>query len=469
MAGPDRLGFYIYSRSIRDTAPHKKILDLIVVDPRIACFIVDTEGRIVLFNDTLSFHLQVGFKFLARKPYEDVLEILNSQKGGPQGDPHHFEEKFSVSEYRNFGKKGVPLMKSYPLGHLPSPVAIYFISKEEFLPSEKEVASTFLPYLARLADKLQRPVGNILMGSHDTQSIDALAQDLLTTLPAAYQSIRIFMADATSMSDSSHFIRMVYEGPPESMRQSTEGVLYGDTVYFRTLSGANVRPALVAHSDQLWKHEVLLPCNWYLHVFAWVGIPLLSFDVWKEPLRIRWQEMISACGFEMGEFRSKAGLLPYYRVDGTGLFDRESLVLAMEHMIAQSPVRPFSMILFRLKFEEIQGEFVDFLKKARRISDLIGKIDEGIVMVYPDVDESVSTNVEIRYKGILERLSLTDYRFQCDISKHSFPSSNWTGEELLAQLVKNDVLHVKPLSNADKEIPQFEDWFKRFLLLKDFD
>jgi len=463
------LGFYIYSRSIRDTAPHKKILDLIVVDPKIACFIVDGEGKIVLFNDTLSFHLQVGFKFLARKPYEDVLEILNSQKGGPHSDLHHFEEKFGVSEYRNFGKKGALLMKSYPLGHHSSPVAIIFISKEEFLPSEKEMATVFLPYLARLADKLQRPVGNILMGSHDTQSVDTLAQGLLTTLPAAYQFVRVFMADAVSMSDSSHFIRIVYEGPPEAMRQSTEGVLYGDTVYFRTLSGANVRPALVAHSDQLWKHEVLLPCNWYLHVFAWIGIPLLSFDVWKEPLRLRWQEMVSSCGFEMGEFRSKAGLLPFYEIDERGIFDRGSLVLAMEHMIGLSPVRPFAMILFRLRFEEIQWEFVDFLKKARRSSDLIGKIDEGIVMVYPDVDDGASVNVEIRYRGILERLSLTDYRFQCDISRHSFPSSNWTGEELLEQLVKNEAHPVKMLSSGDKEIPQFEDWFKRFLLLKDFD
>ena len=463
------MGFYIYSRSIRDTAPHKKILDLIVVDPKIACFIVNEEGKIVVFNDTLSFHIQVGFKFLARKPYEDVLEILNSQKGGPQGDPHHFDEKFSVREFRNFGKKGSLLMKHYPLGHLPSPVAIYFLSREEFLPSEKEISTTFLPYLSRMADKLQRPVGNILMGNHDAVSIDKLSQGLLTTLPAAYQLIRVFMADATSMSDSSHFIRMGYEGPPESMRQSTEGVLYGDTVYFRTLSASSIRPALVAHSDQLWKHEVLLPCNWYLHVFAWIGIPLLSFDVWKEPLRIRWQEMVAECAFEMGEFRSKAGLIPFYQIDEQGLFNRESLVLAMEHMIAQSPVRPFSMILFRLKFQEIQNEFIDFLQKARRSSDLIGKIDEGIIMIYPDVGEGVSTSVEIRYKGILERLSLTDYRFQCAISKHSFPSSNWTGEELLVQLIKNESLQVKPLEHADKEIPQFEDWFKRFLLLKDFD
>ncbi|EQD35709.1 hypothetical protein B1A_18153, partial [mine drainage metagenome] len=102
-------------------------------------------------------------------------------------------------------------------------------------------------------------------------------------------------------------------------------------------------------------------------------------------------------------------------------------------------------------------------------SDLIGKIDEGIVMVYPDVDDGASVNVEIRYRGILERLSLTDYRFQCDISRHSFPSSNWTGEELLEQLVKNEAHPVKMLSSGDKEIPQFEDWFKRFLLLKDFD
>jgi hypothetical protein len=179
--------------------------------------------------------------------------------------------------------------------------------------------------------------------------------------------------------------------------------------------------------------------------------------------------MVSSCGFEMGEFRSKAGLLPFYEIDERGIFDRGSLVLAMEHMIGLSPVRPFAMILFRLRFEEIQWEFVDFLKKARRSSDLIGKIDEGIVMVYPDVDDGASVNVEIRYRGILERLSLTDYRFQCDISRHSFPSSNWTGEELLEQLVKNEAHPVKMLSSGDKEIPQFEDWFKRFLLLKDFD
>ncbi len=463
------MGFYIYTRSIRDTAQYKKILDLIVVDPRIACFVVDHDGKIILFNDTLSFHLQVGFKFLARKPFSDLLDILVSQKDAITGDPHHLEEKFGIWEFRNFGRKGALLLKQFSLGHAPSPAAIYFLSREEYLPPEKEIQSAFLPYLSRMAEKLQRPVGSVLMDNQDIAAIDSLCQSVMITLPSSYQYLRVFLADSMTMGDSSHFVRMIYEGPPDGMRQSTEGILYGDTIYFRTLATSPVRPALVSHSDQLWKHEVLLPCNWYLHVFGWIGVPLLSFDVWKEPVRIRWQELVAECGLSMGIFRSNVGLLPYYQIDENGIFDRGSLVQAMEHMIAQSPVRPFVMILFRLKYPEIENEFLDFLKKARRSTDVIGRIEEGIVMLYPDVDDSLSSNVEVRYKGILERLSLTDYRFQCDLSKHSFPSSSWTGEELLSQLVLKEPSKIKPLANADKELPQFEDWFKRFLMLKDFD
>lgn len=463
------MGFFIFTRSLRDTTAAKKILELMVNDSQTACFLVDSEGKIILFNDTLTLHVRWSVNALARKPFADLYHHLATQ--GKDDDtrtpvPDTLFDDFTV--FKNFGKRGALLLKGFRIGVFPPPFGLYLLIRHEDLPTEKERKQFLTPMADKLFSRILQPLATFLIDELDLQGLEGAAKRILATLSPIHQHLRVFLADKISLDDSTHFARILYDGPPETPRESLEGVLYGDSLYFHQLSSHAVRPVLVEHTDLAWKYEILLPFTWHLHVFGWLGIPLSSLEVWKEPQRFLWQDTLSELGKEMGEARSQMGLLPHYNGPYEGVMDHLSLLTSLNFMIAQTPPRSFVLLLFRLKEPGITPEFIDLLVKAKRGTDYLAIHPAGIVAVFPDEDGEVREVIENRYKRILERMIVTDFRFQCEMSSYAFPAREWTAEELLSRLVESPGTVLHPAVEIASDDVVFEEWFQRYLLLKDF-
>ena len=463
------MGFFLFTRLLRDTSASKKILELVVNDSQTGCFVVNEEGRIVIFNDTLSFLLQWSISALARKPFLDVLRYLVTQGKDTNDALPELGSLFdSLTTFKNFGKKGALLLKGYPLGGAPPPSGIYFLTRHGDPPTEREKSQVFVPMVDKLYARSQQHFATLTIDDFDLKEVERIVSEILDTLGPLFQHVRVFMADRISLDDSTHFARILYDGPSGSFEENLEGVLFGDTLYFQKITAHSVRPVLVEHTDLPWQYEILFPFNWFHHVFGWMGIPVFSLDVWKDPVRFRWQDALLDLGTSLGLHRSRLQLLPDYQISSDGVMETESLKKALDFMISLTPPRPFVLLLFRLKDLEMRTEFSYLLAKAKRGTDFLGFHPLGLVAVFPDEDPAVRESISGRYRKILERLIVADFRFQCEISSHAFPSREWTGTDLLVRLAENPGVSLKPSTARDSDDIVFDDWFKNFLLLKDF-
>jgi len=464
------MGFFLFTRSLRDATEPKKVLELIVNDNQTACFVVNEENQIVIFNDILSFLLNWSVNAIARKPVEDILRYLATQGHDVKVELPPFDHlSKSFLTFKNFGRKGALLLKGYPLGGLPSPAGIYFLIRQEDPPTEKSIRQYFTPIVDKLYSRTRQHLAMLALDDYDLREIDKASKEILESLGPLLQHVRVFLVNRISMDDSSHFARILYDGPPENVQESLEGILYGDTVFFQKLSLNACRPALVEHTDLPWKHEILFPFNWFHHVFGWVGIPITSLEVWKNPVRFSWQEILTELGHSLGLQRSRMGLLPQYQLVGEGVMDRPSLGKALDSMIGRTPPRPFVLLLFRLRDMSMREEFIQLLNKAKRGTDFLGEHPEGLLAVFPDEDPALREAIAERYRKIFEKLIVSDFRFQCVISSHGFPSREWTSTDLLVRMDEINGTEVRPAVEVATDEIVFDDWFKKFLLLKDFE
>ena len=464
------MGFFLFTRSLRDTTESKKILEMIINDNQTACFVVNEENQIVIFNDILSLFLGWSVNAVARKPLEEVLRHLMSQGHDREtGLPPLDSLKTTFLTFKNFGKRGALLFKGYPLGGLPSPAGIYFLYRQEDPPTEKIVQQYLAPIIDKLYSRTRQHLAVLALDDYDLREVDRASREILQTLGPMLQHVRVFLVNRISMDDSSHFARILFDGPPESVQESLEGILYGDTIFFQRLFGNSGRPALVEHTELPWKYEFLFPFNWYHHVFGWMGIPVASLDIWRNPVRFSWQDTLMELGQVMGVQRSRMGLLPQYRTLGDSVLDGASLVKALDSMIGRTPPRPFVLLLFRIHDMDMRDEFVGLLGKAKRGTDFLADHPEGLVAIFPDEDPTFRQSIADRYKKIFEKLIVSDFRFQCTISSHGFPSREWTPGEVLSRLNELKGTEVRPAIEMATDDVVFDDWFKKFLLLKDFE
>ncbi|KGA94927.1 hypothetical protein ACSYAY_02665 [Leptospirillum ferriphilum] len=464
------MGFFLFTRSLRDTTESKKILEMIISDNQTACFVVNEENQIVIFNDILSLFLGWSVNAVARKPLEDVLRHLMTQgQDVPVTLPSLDSVQTEFRVYKNFGKRGALLFRGYPLGGLPPPAGIYFLYRQEDPPTEKIVHQYLAPVIDKLYSRTRQHLAMLALDDYDLREIDRTSREILNTLGPMLQHVRVFLVNRVSMDDSSHFARILFDGPPESVQESLEGILYGDTIFFQRLFGNSGRPALVGHTELPWKYEFLFPFNWYHHVFGWMGIPVASLDIWRNPVRFSWQDALGELGQSMGLQRSRMGLLPQYRISPDGVLDGTSLGIALDSMIGRTPPRPFVLLLFRILDRSMRDEFVRLLGKAKRGTDFLGEHPEGLVAVFPDEDPTFRQSITDRYKKIFEKLIVSDFRFQCTISSYGFPAREWTSGEVLARLNEVKGADVRPAIEMATDDVVFDDWFKKFLLLKDFE
>ncbi|MHB1606621.1 MAG: PAS domain-containing protein [Leptospirales bacterium] len=465
------MGFFLFTRSLRDTSASKKVLEMVVNDNQTACFVVNEEGRIVIFNDTLSFLLQWSISALARKPFLEVLRHLVTQGQDEISitlpDPGSFFDSFAT--FKNFGKRGALLLKGYSLGGLPPPSGIYFLTRYGDLPTERDKSQILLPMVDKFYARSQPHLATLTVDDFDLKEVERISGEILETLNPLLQHIRIFLVDRISLDDSTHFARILYDGPSIPPQESLEGVLYGDTLYFQKLSSHSVRPVLVEHTDLPWQYEILFPFSWFHHVFGWMGIPVSSLEVWKDPVRFRWQDALRDLGTSLGLRRSRLELLPDYLISEEGVMEAESLEMALDFMVSRTPPRPFVLLLFELKEMRMRTEFSTLLSKAKRGTDFLGLHPLGLVAVFPDEDPAAKEEIADRYRKLLERLIVSDFRFQCNIFSHAFPAREWTGRELLGRLSESPGVSLKPSADIVSDDIVFDDWFKNFLLLKDFE
>ncbi len=89
-------------------------------------------------------------------------------------------------------------------------------------------------------------------------------------------------------------------------------------------------------------------------------------------------------------------------------------------------------------------------------------------MLFPDQDISKAKSIEERYRGLLEKRVATDPDLDLTLSVYWFPSTVWTGRDLMNNLLARPQIEISHASGAAYPQKSFDEWFKRFLILKDW-
>ena len=227
------------------------------------------------------------------------------------------------------------------------------------------------------------------------------------------------------------------------------------------------RPALIEHTEKPYRYEVMLPLTWYIHVMGWIGIPFPSLDLWMKPVRLNFEEIVRNMGDALGEERMALGLLPKYDVH-RGLFEEESFLVLMDGMIVRHPPRPF--VLLRIENDSGSREILQgILDRSKRPSDILAQVGEDLVLLFPDQDVARARGIEDRYRELLEKLVSTHPDLSPTLSVFWFPSTAWTSHDLLKALDARPKIRITPHAGGPSSQKVFDDWFKRFLVLKDWE
>lgn len=462
------MGFVSLVNPIRDLTPWKKILDYAVNSNVVACFVGDALGKIVLFEESVIHLTRLPARTLSRMPVRDLWAYL--RKGAPllHKGVDQVEDLYARTDFRGPGDKGYLTWWGFPLGTLAQPSGIYFLRYFDRMPPENQISGVEYPSILQMRDKLLVPVARHLLDDADQRILNEEIQQLMTWEDRGFKKNRVLLVDGVTLDDGAKPIYLQYEGIEDRIRMVQENISMGDQQFFKKIADGGGRLALVEHTERSFRYEIMLPLTWYVHVMGWVGIPIQSLDVWMKPIRRNFEEIARNIGDALGEERKALGLLPRYDVH-RGLFELESLMGLMESMIARHPPRPFVLALIRADPDYLTA-IQAVIDRSKRPSDILSQVDEGLVLLFPDQDVSRAKQVEKRYLGLLGKLVASDPRLGSSLSVYWFPSAAWTASDLLATLVSRPATECRPVSGAPaEEKQQFEDWFKRFIVLKDWE
>ena len=140
----------------------------------------------------------------------------------------------------------------------------------------------------------------------------------------------------------------------------------------------------------------------------------------------------------------------------------------MEEMITRHPPRPF--VLLEVRVDPGHRDLLQtVLDRAKRPSDILAQVGANLVILFPDQDVGRAKAVENRYQEVLGRFVVTRPDVALTISVFWFPSQAWSGRELLAALEERPKIGIVPTQGEQSSGQGFDDWFKRFLVLKDWE
>jgi hypothetical protein len=461
------VGFVSLISPIRDLTQWKKILDYAVNSNLVACFVTDYLGKIVMFEDGLIHMTKLPARTLSRMPVRDLRAHLGRGSAKLPISPEENEDLFARKDFLRNSDQSALTWWGFPIGNLTQPAGIFFLRLFDRMPSEHLIQSVEYPAIIQMRDKIQTAVARHLLDESDQRVLHEEVASLMEWEDPIFKKNRVLLVDGISLDDGPKPIYLQFEGPENHLRMVQENISIGDTQFFKRISEGGARPALVEHTERPYQYEIMLPLTWYVHIFGWIGIPLLSLDAWMKPVRLNFEEIVRNMGDALGEERRALGLLPTYDVH-RGLFEEESFMPLMDQLILRHPPRPFVLLLIRAN-PAFQSTIQGVLDRSKRPSDVLAHIRDELLLLFPDQDVAKVRQLEERYMGLLERLSATNPDLALTISTFWFPSTAWTSKDIVNALYERPRIGIRP--KAGEALPQkkFEDWFKRFLILKDWE
>ncbi len=461
------MGFVSLVSPMRDLTPWKKILDYGINSNVVTSFAADSAGKIVLFEDGLIHMTKLPARSLSRMPVRDLWEhLLRKGNARPQGEKGG-EDLFRRTDFRGQGDQGTLVWWGFPLGAMPPPAGIYFLSYYDRMPTDKQMETIEYPAIVQMKDKIQTAVAHHLLDESDQRVLHEEIARLMEWEAERFKFNRVFLVDGVTLDDGPRPIYLQFDGPEDNLRMTQENVSIGDVQFFKKISEGGARPALVEHTEKPYRYEIMLPLTWYIHVMGWIGIPFPSLDLWMKPVRLNFEEIVRNMGDALGEERMALGLLPKYDVH-RGLFEEESFLMLMEGMIVRHPPRPF--VILRVQSDPASQDILQrVLDKSKRPSDILAQGSDGLLLLFPDQDISRAKGIEDRYREVLEKLVSANPALSITLSVFWFPSTAWTSHDLLKALEARPTMAITPNAAGTTTQKAFEDWFKRFLVLKDWE
>ncbi len=461
------MGFVSLVSPMRDLTPWKKILDYGINSNMVTAFAADAAGRIVLFEDGLIHMTKLPARTLSRMPVLDLREHLGRKLPPPPQSSEGTEDLFSRTDFRGHGDQGTLVWWGFRLGAMPPPAGIYFLAFYDRLPTDKQMETIEYPSILQMKDKIQMAVAHHLLEESDQRVLHEEIARLMEWEAEGFKTNRVFLTDGVTLDDGPRPIYLQFDGPEDNVRMVQENVSVGDIQFFRKISEAGARPALIEHTEKAYRYEIMLPLTWYIHVMGWIGIPFPSLDMWMKPVRLNFEEIVRNMGDALGEERMALGLLPKYDVH-RGLFEEESFLALMDGMIVRHPPRPFVLLLVQFP-PPFRNSLQGILDRSKRPSDILAQVGEDLVLLFPDQDVSRARGIEDRYREVLEKLVESTPDLKITLSVFWFPSTAWTSRDLLSSLSARPKIPIMPKSGTTAPQKNFDEWFKRFLVLKDWE
>ena len=415
---------------IRDVSSWKMILEETDDSSSLVFFVADSSGRLAIFSRNLPHLARLSLQALSSS---SVRELLASLRGG-QGEEAPLSDFMEFPGANGAGKRLAWWRFSFE--QLPSPAGIYFLYAVPESSQSTQWKISVEHLIQKKLKKLKLAASQILLDTFDEETLSTGVRQIMDWEDPHLRSNRIILPDGHVLSDQSRPVYLRYEWEEGDIRMHSEPPVYGTQIFFRNLVGYGPRPAMVVHTEKVWQYEVLFPLSWHIHILGWVGVPLPGLDWWRRPVRFNFEEMIRGLGDALGESRMLLGLFPHYDIQG-GIFGEASFVDLIDSMLAHKKPRPFLLLLVRCRDAEHLPHLAGSLMRTKRVMDVMSRVPQGLVLLFPDQDLSRQRCIERRYRGVVEGLCSEKPGMACSLASVHISSSlsGTLGRDLLNELV----------------------------------
>ncbi len=461
------MGFISLVNPMRDLSSWKKILDFGINSNIVSCFATNATGRIVLFEKSLTHKVKLPVQTLSMMPVRDLLSHLSQGGIPPSKEKPGSDDLYSRKDFPPQNDQGTLIWWGFPLGTMPPPGGIYFLKLFLEKASEKQIETIDYPEILHMKNKIETAVAHHLLEESDHRVLHEKVEELMEWEAEGFKTNRVLLVDGVTLDESQRPVYLQFDGSEDALQMSQEPVSGSDIHFFKRISEFGARPALIEHTEKKYRYEIMLPLTWHVHIMGWIGIPFPQLELWAKQVRYNYEEIVRNLGDDLGEERAALGLLPKYDVH-RGLVEEKSFLLMIEGMMLHHPPRPFVVILLEcdMKFRQSLQEVLD---QSKRPSDVLAEVGEDLVILLPDQDISRAKGFEDRYREILEQWVADSPSRKIAISVYWFPSTAWSPTELIEALCQRPKIQIEPKAGDSGSEKRFDEWLKRFILLKDWE
>lgn len=461
--------FISVTKKLRDLSPHTGVLDYVRFSRPITCFVADPDGKIHLFEETLPVLSGIPISHLPEMSVHAMRQTLEQTFGTQAVEADSSGHLYSRKHFRHKHKNHVLVWTGFPLGTRPHPSGIYFLIAYDRLPPESEIQKIDLPAVAQLKEKIEKAAIWHALDNADRTILEEQVTRLMEIEPETCQKHRVFLSNGITVHDGHKPVFLKFEKHDGNLHLTQESPLHGDVLFFQNLLEGGGRPAMLRHTDRLYDYEIFLPLSWHAHIIGWIGVPLPSLETWMHEERVKVEAIVRDTGQLMGEDRMALGLLPKYEVQD-GLFEFESFMTLLDSLIHRHLPSPFVLLMVR-GTPESMADLRDVLNRSRRAVDVLTQTGEELVLLFPYQEPSKAPAIEKRYKNLLEHLLAAKTGLIATLFVYAWNGAPYSSEEILNKLLLCMPVEIAPVAEKPSDPPQrnFDDWLKRFLILKDWE